>query len=77
VYKELSTILKIASFAVTHKSHFEQFAAIDMAESRKHIYRGGAKRKVKKEFTQRYGKKKGGRVYGATVGKLKRGVAKK
>jgi hypothetical protein len=48
-----------------------------MAESRKHIYRGGAKRKVKKEFTQRYGKKKGGRVYGATVGKLKRGAAKK
>ena len=45
--------------------------------NRKHIYRGGTKRKVRKEFERRYGKKKGERVYGATVGKLKRGEAKK
>ncbi len=44
-----------------------------MAKSRKHIYKRGAKGKVKKGFEQRYGKRKGARVYGATVGKLKRG----
>lgn len=72
MYNALSTILKIASLlSVIHKSHFEQSAA-NMAKSRKHIYKKGTKGKVKKGFEQRYGKRKGARVYGATVGKLKR-----
>ena len=74
MYNAPSTILKIASLpSLTHKSHFEQFAANMAAKSRKHIYKKGAKGKVKKGFEQRYGKRKGARVYGATVGKLKRG----
>lgn len=39
----------------------------------KHIYRKGAKKKTKTGFKKRYGEKKGEYVYGATVGKLKRG----
>ena len=43
------------------------------SKSRRQIYRSGAEKKVKKGFKKRYGKKKGEYVYGATVGKLKRG----
>lgn len=43
------------------------------SKGRKHIYRSGAEKKVKRSFKRRYGKKKGEYVYGATVGKLKRG----
>jgi len=45
------------------------------SKGRKHIYRKGARKKAKKGFKNRYGKKKGEYVYGATVGKLKRGEA--
>jgi hypothetical protein len=41
-------------------------------QQKKSIYRGKGKRTVKRQFEERYGKKKGKRVYGATVGKLKR-----
>jgi len=44
-----------------------------MARKRiKHLYRYGAKRKMLREFQKRYGKKKGIKVYGAVVGKIKR-----
>ena len=41
-------------------------------QQKQHIYRGKGKKEAKKEFEERYGKKKGRWVYGATVGKLKR-----
>jgi hypothetical protein len=41
-------------------------------QQKKSIYRGKGKRTVKRQLEERYGKKKGKRVYGATVGKLKR-----
>ena len=37
-----------------------------------HLYREGGKRKHEPEFEKRYGKKKGDRIYGAVVGKVKR-----
>ena len=37
-----------------------------------HLYREGAKAKEEKSFEERYGKKKGEKVYGAVVGKVKR-----
>lgn len=37
-----------------------------------HLYRDGAEGKEKKKFEERYGKRKGDYVYGATVGKVKR-----
>lgn len=36
------------------------------------LYRGGAKKSEEAKFERRYGKVKGKRVYGATVGKVKR-----
>jgi hypothetical protein len=41
-------------------------------QQKKSIYRGNGKRTVKRQFEERYDKKEGKRVYGATVGKLKR-----
>ena len=41
-------------------------------QQQKHIYRGKGKKAAKRQFEEHYGKKKGKRVYGATVGKLKR-----
>lgn len=38
----------------------------------KHLYRGGAKGSQLRAFERRYGKRKGKRVYGAVVGKVKR-----
>ena len=38
----------------------------------KHLYREGAEKKEKKEFEEKYGKKKGDYIYGATVGKVKK-----
>lgn len=38
----------------------------------KHLYRFGAKASQERKFEKRYGKKKGKRVYGAVVGKVKR-----
>lgn len=38
----------------------------------KHLYREGAKGPELREFERKYGKRKGRRVYGATVGKVKR-----
>ncbi len=43
----------------------------------KHLYKYGAKKKELKEFKERYGAKKGKKVYGAVVGKVKRLRAKK
>ena len=44
-----------------------------MARKRtKHLYRHGAKKKMLKEFKKRYGKKKGAKIYGAVIGKIKR-----
>lgn len=43
----------------------------------KHLYRTGAKSREEKEFEKRYGPEKGKRVYGATVGKVKRERAAK
>jgi len=44
-----------------------------MARKRmKHLYKYGAKSKMLKEFEKRYGKKKGAKIYGAVVGKIKR-----
>lgn len=40
--------------------------------SEKHLYRDGAKGPEEREFEQRYGREKGKRVYGATVGKVER-----
>jgi len=37
-----------------------------------HLYREGAKSREKRKFEERYGKKKGDRIYGAVVGKVKR-----
>lgn len=37
-----------------------------------HLYTHGAKGREERKFEQRYGKKKGDYVYGATVGKVKR-----
>ncbi len=37
-----------------------------------HLYRDNAEKKEEKAFEERYGKAKGQRVYGATVGKVKR-----
>ena len=42
-------------------------------KKKKHIYKRGARKSQLKSFEKRYGKKKGKYVYGATVGKLKRG----
>lgn len=39
---------------------------------RKHLYRDGAKGPELREFERKYGKRKGRRVYGATVGKVRR-----
>ena len=41
-------------------------------ERRKHLYRDGAKAKELREFQKRYGKERGAKVYGATVGKVYR-----
>ena len=38
----------------------------------KHLYRNGEKYREKKKFEERYGKKKGDYIYGATVGKVRR-----
>ncbi len=38
----------------------------------RHLYRRGAKRRVEREFESRYGPRKGRRVYGAVVGKVRR-----
>ena len=43
----------------------------------KHLYKNGAKKKELKKFESRYGKKKGKKVYGAVVGKVKRERKKK
>ena len=43
-----------------------------MHKQGEHLYKYGAKNKEEKEFEDRYGKKKGKYVYGATVGKVKR-----
>jgi hypothetical protein len=43
-----------------------------MASKRAHLYRDGAKQPEEREFERRYGRKKGKRVYGATVGKVER-----
>jgi hypothetical protein len=43
-----------------------------MARRAKHLYRDGTKGPEEREFEDRYGKKKGKRVYGAVVGKVER-----
>lgn len=43
-----------------------------MAKRVKHLYRKGGKAREEPKFERRYGKEKGKRVYGATVGKVKR-----
>ena len=43
-----------------------------MAKRVKHLYRKGGKAREEPKFEKRYGKVKGKRVYGATVGKVKR-----
>lgn len=43
----------------------------------RHLYRNGAEPREMREFEERYGKKKGDYVYGATVGKVKRERAAK
>ena len=43
----------------------------------KHLYRDGAKKRETRDFQRRYGKRKGRRIYGATVGKVKRERAAK
>lgn len=37
-----------------------------------HLYRFGAKKREEKDFERRYGKRKGKKVYGAVIGKVKR-----
>jgi hypothetical protein len=43
----------------------------------KHLYRYGAKKKMLREFKKRYGKRKGVKVYYATIGKVKREMKKR
>ena len=44
-----------------------------MAKRRiKHLYRFGARKREIRSFQRRYGRKKGKKVYGAVVGKIKR-----
>ena len=43
----------------------------------KHLYRDGAEKGEIRDFERRYGKRKGRRIYGATVGKVKRERAAK
>lgn len=47
-------------------------AQFQKSRRRKHLYREGAEPGMRRQFEERYGKKKGDRVYGATVGKVKR-----
>lgn len=42
------------------------------AKKRKHLYRAGAKGAETRAFEARYGKRKGKRIYGAVIGKVKR-----
>jgi len=46
-------------------------------ENMKHLYRYGAKKKMLREFKKRYGKRKGVKVYYATIGKVKREMKKR
>ena len=46
-------------------------------EHDRHLYTHGAEPREMREFEERYGKKKGDYVYGATVGKVKRERAAK
>ncbi len=48
-----------------------------MVNKEKHLYKNGAKNKEIKIFEKRYGKKKGDKIYGAVVGKIKRERMKK
>lgn len=43
----------------------------------KHLYRSGAKRRELAAFKRRYGAKRGAKVYGAVVGKVRRERAAK
>jgi hypothetical protein len=43
-----------------------------MRRRERHLYRGGAKKRMRRAFEERYGKRKGDRVYGAVVGKVRR-----
>ena len=43
----------------------------------KHLYKDFAERGEIRDFERRYGKRKGRRIYGATVGKVKRERAAK
>ena len=40
--------------------------------STNHLYKYGAKKEKEREFEERYGKKRGDYIYGATVGKVRR-----
>ncbi len=47
-------------------------AKFQRSRKQKHLYRDGAKGPMLSEFECEYERKKGKRVYGATVGKVKR-----
>ena len=54
------------------RSAYERHRRTHTHERGKHLYRDGAKRKELMEFERRYGKEKGKKYYGATVGKVYR-----